>query len=144
MRRSAQPILDPKPDPKFRPSDSGGRRGLARSSNRRKRGAEMEILLFVLIGLAVFCAVVVGYSRLRAAGAESASLTEPRSMVHVIGSEDELREALSRAAQIERDVADVALSRAAQYEEMLPSAPIADLAAAREKAEEVTAESRPA
>lgn len=104
----------------------------------------METLFFVLIGVAAFLTVSVIISRHREARAASAPLTEPRSMMHVIETEDELREALSRAAQIERDIAEIALGRAAQYEEMLPSAPIHDLAAARANTEKVEAESRSA
>ena len=73
----------------------------------------MVTLFYVLIGVAGFLAVAVVISRHRAAGAEPAHLTEPRSMMHVIESEDELHEALSRVAQLERDVADIALGRAA-------------------------------
>ncbi len=101
----------------------------------------MEILLFVLIGVAVVLAVGFVASRHRAAAAEPAPLTEPRSMMHVIESDEELREALSRAAQSEREVAEIALGRAAEYEEMLPSARIADLASARGKTEKIRADS---
>ncbi len=99
----------------------------------------MAILMWVLVGagLAVLALLAVVFSRRRAALDASASLTEPRSMVHVIGNEDELREALNRAAHLEREAAEIALGRAVQYEEMLPSAPIADLASAHAKAENV-------
>lgn len=101
----------------------------------------METLFIVLIGVAVFLAAAVVVSRRRAAAAVRAPLTEPRSMMHVIESEEELREALMRAAQIERVIAETALGRAAQYEEMLPTAPISDLVSVRAHADDIRAES---
>jgi hypothetical protein len=65
-------------------------------------------------------------------------------MMHVIGLDEELPEALNRAPQIERNVAETALARAARYEEMLPSAPISpisDLVVAEAEEEEVERQS---
>jgi hypothetical protein len=89
----------------------------------------MTFVFWLLLGsgLAVLVVLALGYRWHRVASRQTITQAEPRSMVHVIESEEELRAAIDRATQFERDVADAARARAAHYEEAIPRAPVADL-----------------
>ena len=55
-----------------------------------------------------------------------------RSNVHVLGSDEELRDALRRSAQAERAAIDRLRTRADRYEALIASAPITDIRSKRE------------
>ena len=57
---------------------------------------------------------------------------EPRSNVHVLTSEEELRDALKRSAQFERAVVDKVRDRADRYEALITPASITQIGVNRE------------
>lgn len=65
---------------------------------------------------------------------------EPHSLVRVLRSEEELREAVDRAVRFERSLADRARTRTRRYEDMVHPAPIAHIEDALAARAEVVAE----
>ncbi len=109
----------------------------------------MVIALFLLLGGAVLL-VVLGLSVIR--GRRRAEVTatgapeQPCSVLHILRSEEELDDALRRAARFERGVAEAAGRRADRYEELIAPAPITEIrVGGRSLTQEATAEqARPA
>lgn len=56
---------------------------------------------------------------------------EPRSLVHLIEGEAELRDAIRRAAQFDRDAAEAFNARADRYEAVVPPGPITNIRGGR-------------
>lgn len=88
----------------------------------------------VVVGVAILLgAVALATNRLRGARRLSGSSNpiEPRSLVHVINDEAELHDAARRAAQFDRDAAELLLSRADRYEAVAAAKPVTDIRSGR-------------
>ena len=68
-------------------------------------------------GLVVLIALALAHSLHRSLPAPDVAPVEPRSLVHVLNSAEELRDAIQRAAAFERNAAAAALERARRYDE---------------------------
>lgn len=83
----------------------------------------MRQILIVAAPAALFCAVLATFLLVRRARHRAALAArirpEPQSVVHVLTSDRELREAIERASRFERGVAERLESRAAHYESLL-------------------------
>lgn len=79
------------------------------------------LLLASALVLTVAAAAVVRYRRKSALSVEEPA---PRSMVRVLRSDEELREAVDRAVRFERVLADSLQTRTRRYEAMVRPAPI--------------------
>jgi hypothetical protein len=97
---------------------------------RRLQGGPMHEILIVATAVFAVCvalgtALVVGHRQRRRAAQGSSARPEPRSVVRLLTSDAELKEAVERASRFERAVAELLESRAARYESLLspPSAP---------------------
>jgi LPXTG-motif cell wall-anchored protein len=79
-----------------------------------------HILLLLLIGIA--CVLAAGVATVllrRRKRTPAAEEPQPRSLVRVLRSDEELREAVGRAARFERMLADTMETRARRYEAMV-------------------------
>jgi len=94
-----------------------------------------SLALVVLLAVAVLAGatglIVAATSRRRARTGPPAR-PEPRSVVHLLAS-GELREAVERASQFERGVAEILESRAARYESLLAGAAPTELRPVRDR-----------
>lgn len=92
-----------------------------------------HLVLAVLIGVTAVVAVTGGlglrHYLKRATQAEAAPAVP--SLVRLLTSDDELREALHRAASFEQSAIDALHVRTSRYEAMLPAAPVTDIGARR-------------
>lgn len=83
----------------------------------------MRQILIVAAPAAAFCvllaALLLVRSARRRAAAAARARPEPQSVVHVLTSDRELREAVERASRFERGVAEQLETRAARYESLL-------------------------
>lgn len=85
----------------------------------------MTHLALVLLGSALVLAVAaVAVVRYRRRNAPSIEEPAPRSLVRVLRSDEELREAVDRAVRFERVLADTLQTRTRRYEAMVRPAPI--------------------
>jgi hypothetical protein len=81
--------------------------------------------LLISGGFVALIALAIAHSLHRALPDQSTAPVEPRSLVHVLGSPEELHAAIERAANFERNVAAAALDRAGRYEDELSQPRIA-------------------
>lgn len=90
---------------------------------------QIVIVAAPLAALCVLVATAVLVRRVARHRAAAAGLVrpEPQSVVHVLTTDSELREAVERATRFERGVAELLESRAARYESLLRASPTHEL-----------------
>lgn len=94
-----------------------------------------QYLLPIAVVVAVVVVAVAGrlIRRHRAPASIAESPACPSSLVRVLTSDEELRDAVHRAADFERMVADTVRTRARRYEAMVAEIPIADIGIGRRR-----------